>query len=81
MDVISHVTVQKPCSRVFCYEFNCLKSPGEKVIYISSVVLICLWTGKTRIVRVVSQILPYGIEIFQLHFQHFKADQMLLVQF
>lgn len=60
MDVIGHVAVQKPRPRVFCYKFNCLESPREKVIYISSVVLICLWQSKTRIVRVMPQILPHG---------------------
>lgn len=60
MDVIGHVTVQKPRPRVFCYEFNCLESPREKVIYVSSVVLICLWQSKTRIVRVMPQIPPHG---------------------
>lgn len=62
MDVIGHVAVQKPRSRVFCYEFNCLESPREKVIYISSVVLVCLWQSKARIVRVVPQIPAMGTE-------------------
>lgn len=52
MDVIGYVAVQKPCARVFCYKFNCLESPREKVIYISSVLLVCLWQGKTSIMRV-----------------------------
>lgn len=52
VDVISYVAVQKPRSRVFCYKFNCLESSRKKVIHVSSVVFICLWQGKTSIVRV-----------------------------
>lgn len=79
MDVISYVAVQKPRSRVFCYEFNCLESPRKKVVHISSVVLICLWQGKTSTVRVLPQRAPTDTEIFQLHFQLLKAHLMLLV--
>lgn len=79
VDVISYVAVQKPRSRVFCYEFNCLESPRKKVIHISSVVLICLWQGKTSIIRVLPQRPTMGTEIFQLDFQLLMADQMLLV--
>lgn len=79
MDVIGYVAVQKPCARVFCYEFNCLESPREKVVHISSVLLICLWQGKTSIVRVGPQIPPTGTKLFQFGFELLKADRRVLV--